>query len=33
METKKIYNLIILDERGSMNIIKKQAISGFNETV
>lgn len=33
METKKIYNLIILDESGSMDVIKKQAIGGFNETV
>jgi Mg-chelatase subunit ChlD len=29
----KIYNLIILDESGSMCSIKKQAIDGFNETV
>jgi len=28
-----IYNLIILDESGSMITIKHQAISGFNETV
>lgn len=33
METRKIYNLIILDESGSMYTIKKQAINGFNETV
>jgi uncharacterized protein YegL len=29
----KIYNLIILDESGSMSSIKKQAIDGFNETI
>ena len=30
---KKIYNLIILDESGSMRSIKPQAISGLNETL
>lgn len=30
---KKIYNLIILDESGSMMSIKSQAISGLNETM
>lgn len=30
---KQIHNLIILDESGSMNSIKSQIISGFNETV
>ena len=29
----KIYNLIILDESGSMSYIKPQAISGLNETL
>ena len=29
---KKIYNLIILDESGSMQSIKAQAITGLNET-
>lgn len=29
----KIYNLIILDESGSMSSIKKQAVSGVNETI
>jgi Mg-chelatase subunit ChlD len=29
----KIYNLIILDESGSMYSIKKQAVDGLNETV
>ena len=29
---QKIYNLIILDESGSMNRIKEEAISGLNET-
>jgi Mg-chelatase subunit ChlD len=32
METR-IYNLIILDESGSMLSIKREAIGGFNETV
>ena len=30
---KKIYNLIILDESGSMQYIKSQAITGLNETL
>lgn len=30
---QKVFNLIILDERGSMNSIEKQAIDGVNETV
>jgi len=30
---EKVHNLIILDESGSMNSIKKQIISGFNELV
>ena len=29
----KIYNLIILDESGSMKRIKKETINGFNETI
>ena len=35
METTKtkIYNLIILDKSGSMNSIKEQALSGYNETL
>lgn len=33
MEKLKIHNLIILDESGSMDSIKSQIISGFNETV
>ncbi|HOG25167.1 MAG TPA: VWA domain-containing protein [Bacteroidales bacterium] len=34
MEKKhQVHNLIILDESGSMNSIKKYVISGFNETV
>lgn len=32
METK-VFNLIILDESGSMECIKKQALSGLNETL
>jgi hypothetical protein len=33
MSTKKIHNLIILDESGSMETIKRPTISGFNEVV
>jgi hypothetical protein len=33
MATDKVYNLIILDESGSMSSIKKATISGFNEVV
>ena len=29
----KIFNLIILDESGSMESIKQQAITGVNETI
>lgn len=29
----KIFNLIILDESGSMSVIKQQAINGLNETI
>ena len=32
METK-VFNLIILDESGSMSCIKRQALSGLNETL
>ncbi len=31
--TQKVFNLIILDESGSMEVIKEQAISGVNETL
>lgn len=30
---QKVYNLIILDESGSMSTIEKQAVSGLNETL
>ena len=34
MENKhQVHNLIILDESGSMNSVKKATIQGFNETV
>jgi len=33
MKMAKIYNLVILDESGSMESIKTQTINGFNETV
>lgn len=33
MEKQIVHNLIILDESGSMESIKSQIISGFNETV
>jgi len=29
----KVYNLIVLDESGSMEEIKNETISGFNEIV
>jgi uncharacterized protein YegL len=32
MKTKNIYNLIILDESGSMTAIERQAVSAMNET-
>lgn len=32
-ENKKVYNLVILDESGSMEAIKPAIISGFNELV
>ncbi len=31
--TKKVYNLIIVDESGSMSIIRNEALAGLNETV
>ena len=30
-KTQKIYNLIILDESGSMDSIERQTILGFND--
>jgi hypothetical protein len=33
MTTDQVYNLIILDESGSMEAIKKSTITGFNEVV
>ena len=33
MSTVSIYNLIILDESGSMDCIRKNALSGINETL
>lgn len=30
---RRVFNLIILDESGSMQLIKREAVSGFNETV
>ena len=33
METKRIFNLIILDASGSMSSIYNQALSGVNETI
>ncbi len=32
-KTKRVYNLIIVDESGSMSVIRKQAFSGMNETL
>ena len=31
--TKKVYNLIIVDESGSMSIIRNEALVGLNETI
>lgn len=31
--TKKVYNLIIVDESGSMSIIHREALAGINETI
>lgn len=31
--TKKVYNLIIVDESGSMSVIRKEALAGINETI
>lgn len=33
MEKKKIFNLIIVDESGSMSCIERQTVSGMNETL
>lgn len=34
METKKkVYNLVIVDESGSMSIIQREALAGMNETI
>ncbi|MBR1668708.1 MAG: VWA domain-containing protein [Bacteroidaceae bacterium] len=30
---QKVYNLLILDESGSMEVIKRKAVSGLNETL
>ncbi len=32
-ETKKVYNLVIVDESGSMSIIRNEALAGLNETI
>ena len=32
-KTKRVFNLIIVDESGSMSIIHRQAFSGMNETL
>lgn len=31
--SKKVYNLIIVDESGSMSIIRNEALAGLNETI
>lgn len=31
--TKRVYNLVIIDESGSMDIIRRQALAGINETI
>ena len=30
---KRVFNLIIVDESGSMSVIEKQALMGLNETL
>ena len=30
---KRVFNLIIVDESGSMCVIEKQALAGMNETL
>ena len=32
-KSKRVFNLIIVDESGSMSIIRRQAFSGINETL
>ena len=32
VKSQRIFNLIILDESGSMQTIERQAVSGLNET-
>ena len=32
-QTKRVHNLIIVDESGSMSVIRKQAFAGMNETL
>jgi Mg-chelatase subunit ChlD len=33
VKTKRVHNLIIVDESGSMSVIRKQAFTGMNETL
>ena len=33
IQTKRVFNLIIVDESGSMSVIRKQAFAGMNETL
>jgi hypothetical protein len=33
MKSTKVYNLLVVDESGSMEIIKQQTINGCNETL
>ena len=33
VKTKRVFNLIIVDESGSMSIIRRQAFTGMNETL
>ena len=33
LPTKRVHNLIIVNESGSMSIIRKQAFTGMNETL
>lgn len=31
--TKKVYNLVIVDESGSMSVIQRETLAGINETI
>jgi len=33
MTSKRVYNLVIVDESGSMSVIEREALAGINETI